>query len=281
MRKQRESKRKTIRKYLVLGLVLLLFLNIIWYHGLSVTVATYSGNKPSIKPGELYFYVRIQKEYIIRNVTVNNKPAIANIRILVRDLSTNKDILNISLLNLKCNEGYYFKTIEKKIFLENISIDKLYYVYLYDNITKVIIPIGLPVKYNASLYTTIGGGSFYKLDISYGLISKDIVIENINDSWSLCIRITTLDMENKSYTINPSEAEFVNILTTPFYIKIWYTIILQKNILIFELRKNTLVFNTRDNFLLLGLIDILASSTLLIVYLCSKKFFRGIIFRTR
>jgi len=265
----------------MLGLVLLLFFNTIWFHGLSITVATYSGNKPSIKPGELYFYVKIRKEYILRNVTVNNKPAIANIRILVRDLSTNKDILNTSLLNLRCKEGYYFKTIEKKILLENISIDKLYYVYLYDNITRAIIPVGLPVKYNASLYTTIGGGSFYKLDISYGLISKNIVIENMNDSWSLSIKIITLDMENKSYIINSSGTRLVNTFTTPFYIKIWYTIKLQKNILIFELRKDTLVFNTRDNFLLLGLIDILVSLSLLIVYLCSNKFFRGIIFRTR
>ncbi len=281
MRKRRKSKRKTIRKYLMLGLVLLLFFNIIWYHGLSITVATYSGNKPSIKPGELYFYVKIRKEYVIRNVTVNNKLAIANIRILVKDLSTNKDILNMSLLNLRCKEGYYFKTLEKKVLLENVSIDKLYYVYLYDNITKTIVPIGLPVKYNASVYTTIGGGSFYKLDISYGLISKNIVIENINDSWSLRIRIITLNMENKSYIINPSGTRLVNTFTTPFYIKIWYTITLQKNILIFELRKDTLVFSTRDNLLLLGIIDISVLLILSIVYIYSKKFFQSITFRTR
>ncbi len=281
MRKRRKSKRKTLRKYLILGLVLLLFFNIIWYHGISITVAIYSGIKPAIKPGQLYFYVKIRKEYIIRNVTVNNKPAIAEIRILVKDLSTNKIVLNMSLLKLECKEGTYFKTIEKKVLLKNVSIDKLYYVYTYDNITKAMVPIGLPIKYNASVYTTISGGSFYKLDISYGLISKDLVIENMNDSWSLRIRIITLDMENKSYTIYPSETRFAESLTTPFYIKIWYTILLQKNILIFELRKDSLVFNTRDNLLLLGLIDVLVFVILSIVYLYSKKFFQNIIFRTR
>ncbi len=281
MKKRRKNKKKKFKRYIVLTLALLLFFNIIWYHGLSITIATYTGNKPSIKPGQLYFYIKIRKEYIIRNVTMNNKPAIANIRIIVKDLSTNENILNMSLLNLKCKEGYYFETIEKKVLLKNVSMNKLYYVYLYDNITRAIVPIGLPIKYNASLYTTISGGSFYKLDISYGLISKDIIIENMKDSWNLRIRIITLDMENKTYSIYPSETKLVKTLTTPLYIKIWYTIMLQNSILIFELRKDSIVFNTRDNLTLLGLIDILAIIVLLIVYMYSRKIFQSIIFRTR
>ncbi len=271
MRKSRKNKKRKLKKYAVLILVLL-FINIIWCYGLSITIATYAGPKPSIKPGEIYFYIKISREYVIRDIIRNNKVVTANIRVIVKDLSTNENLLNMSLLNLVCREGYYSKTIEKMIPLQNISTDKLYYVYLYDNITKTITPIGLPIKYNASLYSTINGGSFYKLDISYGLISKNIVIKNIDDSWKIFVKIITLNMENKKYLVLSNEIQSVKVIITPFYIKLWYYITIQNGVLVFELKKNSIIFNTRDNINLIILIDVLTIAILLfLVYVYPKK----------
>jgi len=211
----------------------------------------------SIKPVNLYLYLRINKISIVYNTPIGGKIQRVAVTLIVQVEGTNQTILNKTILEVDLIQGIH--DIGKEfIFDIPDNTSWRYTLRFVDNYTKTPVPAGLPAKYNTSLFTTNTRTFPISYNVSYAVVGKDVIA---SASEPLTLYLRYLDKELAEKTASRKVYHKTTILTD-YYVRIYVQGEKRSFILVYYVDgKGRVFFRSADNIFIIILTD-----TLLLFY---------------
>lgn len=205
----------------------------------------------TIKPANLYLYLRINRISIVYNMPVDGKIQRVTVTLIVQIEGTNQTVLNKTILQVDLIQGIH--DIGKEFIFDIPDNTSCRYILRFiDSYTKNDVPAGLPAMYNTSLFTTNTGTFPISYNVSYAVVGKDVIA---SASEPLTLHLRYLDKELAEKTVS-RRVYYETTILTDYYVRIHANGEKRSFILVYYVDgKGRVFFRSADNTFIVILTD--------------------------
>ena len=207
-------------------------------------------------PIKQFIYIHLSYiDVLVKPPFISNNSYVM-IKVIVYPYNSTTPIYNKTLAVFKPLPGI-IPTIDRTLILPVKPSTKGYSIRLWDNFTRVSIPVAF-IFYNGPRFHTYPGSSFYRAKLTVALINKGLIIEKKGQpGLDVYYNITNMDDTHTvgHIVIGPGD-DNISIPNTKYYIRVSLTAYHLFFVIKSKLEDDELVVDARSNWALLLLLSI-------------------------